>query len=597
MQFVDFSQHLSQLETTSSRLEMTSILADLYQHLKGEEIEQASYLLEGQLVPQYLSLEFQLSVKMIIRALARIQSQQTGKVAESITLFGESDSSQVESDVQKQYKKLGDVGLLAQEILSDNSTSSLNIHEVYEQLVVIAQENGEGSQERKLQRLVTLLEELDSLSAKYVVRIIVGRLRLGFSTMTMLDALSWAKTGSKQETAQLEEAFQRKADLGKLARTYLETTSEQQRLSALENYQTEEGVPIVPQLCQRLNDPEEVIEKMGEVIAEPKYDGLRVQIHMDASKTGSKPEIRAFTRNLENVSHMFPELAQLPELINAKSVILDAEAIGYDPTSGKLLLFQATMTRKRKHNIEETAQTIPLKFFVFDVIAVDGQSLINKELRERKDLLSSLFKQNEVFQPTEFIVTSDPKELQTYHEDQLGVGLEGVVIKQVVAPYQSGRKNWYWVKMKEKTGTRGKLNDTLDCVVMGYYFGRGKRTVFGIGAFLVGILDTENTFKTIAKIGTGLSDEQFKDLKIRADQLTSDSQPAEYDVRKELFPDIWIKPEIVVEVAADELTISPLHSAGYALRFPRLVRFRDDKSWKQATTLEEVQTMLVPETE
>ncbi|MDQ5951565.1 MAG: ligase 1 [Patescibacteria group bacterium] len=592
MQFAEFSKHLLELEKTASRLEMTRILAELFKKLKGEEIEEVSYLLEGQLVPQYLSLEFQLSIKMVLRALVRIEGSASGK-GEATNLFGEADSSELEGALQKRYKKLGDVGLLAAEVLDDSTAERLTISQVYKELVAIAQENGEGSQERKLASLVELFQKLDAASAKFVSRIIVGRLRLGFSTMTMLDALSWAQTGSKEETALLEEAFQRKADLGKLARTYLETSSTEQRAKVLESYQTEEGVPIVPQLCQRLNSPQEVIEKMGEVIVEPKYDGLRVQIHIDASTKSGDPEIRAFTRNLENVSQMFPELQHLPKLLTkAKSVILDAEAIGYDPATGKLALFQTTMTRKRKHEIEATATSIPLKFFVFDVIAIDGQSLIDKTLRERKDLLSKLFKQNETFLPTEFIVTKDPNELQTYHEEQLAEGLEGVVIKQVIAPYQSGRKNWYWVKMKEKAGTQGKLTDTLDTVVMGYYFGRGKRTAFGIGAFLVGVLDAQNTLKTIAKIGTGLSDEQFKELKERADKLVIQEKPAEYEVAKALIPDVWITPNIVTEVAADELTISPNHSAGYALRFPRLIRFRTDKSWENATTMTEVEQML-----
>lgn len=593
MQFSDFSHHLLELEGTSSRLEMTRILAELFKKLKGKEIEQVSYLLEGQLVPQYLSLEFQLSIKMVLRALVRIEAKQDESGGEPINLFGEADASELEATIQKRYKKLGDVGLLAAEILEKNKAKDISISQVYEELVTIAQENGEGSQERKLAQLVGLLQKLDGSSAKFVSRIIVGRLRLGFSTMTMLDALSWTQTGTKEETTLLEEAFQRKADLGKLANTYLEASTKEQRLKALATYQTEEGVPIVPQLCQRLNSPEEVIEKMSEVIVEPKYDGLRVQIHVDASIKSSKPEIRAFTRNLENVSQMFPELQQLPKYFNqAKSVILDAEAIGFDPSTGKLALFQTTMTRKRKHEIEETANAIPLKFFIFDVIAIDGKSLINEKLRVRKDLLAKLIKDNETFLPTDFIVTSDPKELQTYHEEKLAEGLEGVVIKQVNAPYQSGRKNWYWVKMKEKAGTQGKLTDTLDTVVMGYYFGRGKRTAFGIGAFLVGVLDAENKLKTIAKIGTGLSDEQFKELKERADTLVVKEKPAEYEVAKALIPDVWITPNIVTEVAADELTVSPNHSAGYALRFPRLIRFRTDKGWENATTMTEVEQML-----
>lgn len=593
MKFSEFSEYLTKLESTSSRLEMMKVLAEVFKKLKGEEIEQASYLLEGRLVPQYFSLEFQLSIKMVLKALARLLSaQETGSAEGATNLFGESDNSSSEKVMNAQYKKLGDVGALAEEILAKNSSEELTISQVYDKLVDIAKAAGSGSQEIKLQQLVELLRQLNPASAKYVSRIIVGRMRLGFSTMTMLDALSWATVESKEMTTVLDEAFQKKADLGKLARAYMEAGSQEKRNKVLEEYGVEVGIPIVPQLCQRLNDPEEVIEKMTEVIVEPKYDGLRVQIHFERDKKTGETNYTAYTRNLEEVSHMFPELARLGEYTLADSLILDSEAIGFDPKTGKLLPFQETMTRKRKHDISEMSQSVPLKFFVFDVLLVDGKSLISEKLRERKDVLSKVFKKNELFNQTEFITTSDPKELQTYHEQQLGGGLEGVVIKQVVAPYQSGRKNWYWVKLKEKAGTNGKLSDTLDCVVLGYYFGRGKRTAFGIGAFLVGVLDAENKFVTIAKIGTGLSDEQFKELKQRADKITSKEMPSEYVVAKELQPDVWVSPEIVVEVAADELTRSPLHSANYALRFPRLIKFRDDKSWEEATTMTEVENLL-----
>jgi DNA ligase-1 len=193
-----------------------------------------------------------------------------------------------------------------------------------------------------------------------------------------------------------------------------------------------------------------------------------------------------------------------------------------------------------------------------------------------------------VFFETPYIITNDPDELRTYHEHQLAEGLEGAVIKQLDSEYQSGRKGWNWVKIKEEEGTRGKLRDTLDCVVMGLYAGRGKRTEFGLGAFLVGVLDAEQRIKTIAKIGTGLSDEQFRELKKKTEPLMVESPPALYEVSKALVPDIWLQPSVVVEVAADEITRSPQHTAGVALRFPRLVRFREDKAWADVTTLAEV---------
>jgi DNA ligase-1 len=347
------------------------------------------------------------------------------------------------------------------------------------------------------------------------------------------------------------------------------------------------GVPVVPQLCQRLASPTAVIEKLKEVYVEPKYDGLRTQIHIFTDAQTGKKSVRIFTRSLEEVTHMFPEAEQLLREIKADNVVLDGEAIGYNKTTDTLLPFQETITRKRKHNVAATADKTPIRFFVYDVLSLAGKSLIDTPLHERKVILRTLFADSQLLRQPEFIVTTDPIELQHFHERQLAEGLEGVVIKQVNSPYQSGRKGWYWVKLKELTGTRGKLSDTLDCVVMGYYFGQGKRTAFGVGAFLVGVRDGEK-IKTIAKIGTGLTDEQFRELKTRADVLHVDSQPEAYDVPKTLLPPVWLRPELVVEIAADEITKSPTHTAGVALRFPRLVKFRDDKTVEQSTSVDEL---------
>lgn len=596
MLFRDFANYLLELENTPSRNQMTVLLAELFRKLADERTElsqvaSACYLLEGRLVPQYQSLEFQLSVKMVLKALARLEltsnADQTGG-----NLFGEMDFSNQEKSILARYKKIGDVGLLAEEMLPQKD-SNLDILSVYQQLVKIAKASGAGSQDQKVTGLVSLLSELDGLSARYVTRIVVGKMRLGFSTKTMLDALSWSAEGDKSLSTDLELAFQKKADLGQLATDFLSATNNQQRQVVLQNYEVQIGIPVVPQLCQRLNSAEEIIAKMKRVFAEAKYDGLRVQIHVLPEQKNNSQDaqqrVRAYTRNLEDVTYMFPELQLVPKFLNTDAAIFDSEAVGYDPATKHLLPFQNTITRKRKHAVEQAAKTVPLKFFIFDVLAVDDQSLIDESLRKRKDVLEKIFNKNEQFIITKYLETTDPKELQIFHETQLGLGLEGAVIKQVDAPYQSGRRSWYWVKIKEKQGQRGKLQDTLDCVVMGYFVGRGKRTKFGIGAFLVGVLTDNNVVKTIAKIGTGLSDEQFKELKKRADALMVADKPRVYEVAKELTPDVWTNPSLVVEIAADELTTSPLHTAGKALRFPRLVKFRDDKNWQDATTVAELQ--------
>ncbi|HKY74353.1 MAG TPA: ATP-dependent DNA ligase, partial [Patescibacteria group bacterium] len=335
----------------------------------------------------------------------------------------------------------------------------------------------------------------------------------------------------------------------------------------------------------------EMIEKMGKVFVEPKYDGTRVLIHV--KRYGKEWQVRTFTRNLEESSGMFPELKKAALSLHADEVILDSEAVGYDPETHKLLPFQLTIQRKRKHDIEETAQKIPLRFFVFDVLFLDGKNLIHHPLHERKDLLKKVLQGSDrAFHISPFIVTEDPEELRTYHSKQLGEGLEGAVVKQFASEYQPGRRGWSWVKFKEEEGTSGKLSDTVDCVVMGYYTGQGKRTKFGLGAFLVGVYDASaDVYKTIAKIGTGLSDAQWKEMKDRCDALTIKNPPKEYIVHEQLMPDVWVRPALVVEIAADEITKSPTHSAEMALRFPRLVKFRDDKDPDHATSLKELRAI------
>ncbi|KKT34247.1 MAG: putative DNA ligase, partial [Candidatus Gottesmanbacteria bacterium GW2011_GWB1_44_11c] len=353
---------------------------------------------------------------------------------------------------------------------------------------------------------------------------------------------------------------------------------------------------VMPALCQRLNHAAEIIEKMGEVAAEQKFDGTRVQIHFKRKGFGDGATVKTYTRNLEENSQMFPELSRLGEWVKGDEAVFDSEAVGIDIKTGQILPFQVTITRKRKHGVSETAKAIPLRFYLFDILAFDGRTLLAEPYFERRKVLAEAIKENKTVVVDETHRTSDPVELHKWHEEYLAEGFEGAVIKKWDGPYLPGRQGWNWVKIKEKEGSTG---DTLDLVVMGYYRGRGKRTVFGLGAFLVGVRKddppsrkaTEGQGKvvTIAKIGTGLSDDQFRDLKKRLDGLVVAEMPKEYEVDKALVADVWVEPKVVVEIAADEITKSPVHSAGVALRFPRLVKFRDDKDLAGVTTLAEVE--------
>ncbi len=588
MKFSTFSQHLQKLEETSSRLDMTAQLADLFQKLESDEIPLACYLMLGQLVPTYQSLEFNMSEKLTIRALARLLSEVSpDKSLPDENLFQEKDNSLYRQKIEQKFKELGDLGVAIEQLLVgvNNSGSDLSIPSVHQELVKIAQEEGDGSQERKINQTYELLLQLNSTSAKYVVRVIVGKLRLGFSTMTIIDALSWVQHQDKSDRKKIEQAYNKKADIGRLTRGYLQCHGQKEIDNFLQSYEVEVGIPVVPALCQRLNSSQEIIEKMGEVFAEPKYDGLRAQIHIDKSK---EQAYQVFTRNLDDVTYMFPELDEALKYVKAKRCVLDAEAIAYDKDSGKLLPFQQTITRKRKHGISNQSEQIPIRFYAFDCLLKDEKSLVNTPLTKRKQVLAQLFESNDILQATDYIQTSDPIQLHSYHEQQLALDLEGAVMKKIDAPYRGGRKGWRWVKIKETEGSQGKLADTLDCIVMGYYRGQGKRAAFGIGAFLVGVLAGENQIKTIAKIGTGLTDEQFKQIKQMADEHQTNKKPNQYQVPDDLIPDVWVNPDIVVEIAADELTNSPIHTAGQALRFPRLVEFRQDKDWEQATTIDEL---------
>ncbi len=205
-------------------------------------------------------------------------------------------------------------------------------------------------------------------------------------------------------------------------------------------------------------------------------------------------------------------------------------------------------------------------------------------------------------------ITSSPKEIEEYFEKQTKKGLEGIMAKKLDGIYRAGARDFNWIKYKKSYSS--KLSDTIDVVVMGYDVGQGKRQGFGIGDFLIGIYDDQKEmFVTVSKIGTGLTDEEWRELKVKSQKLKVKSKPKNYDVDKMMECDYWIEPKIVVEIRADEITRSPVHTAGrvmktsksgnaqevneagYALRFPRLERFRDDKEPKDATTLNEVKKM------
>ncbi|MCJ7792395.1 MAG: ATP-dependent DNA ligase [Candidatus Marinimicrobia bacterium] len=581
MTFKKLAIYFSQLEATASRNQITEILADLLKKADKNEVDKICYLSLGRLAPLYAGIEFNLAEKMMMRAIAQAYQQS-------------------EEKVRKEYKKIGDLGEVAKNFDQRAKSKPLSINQVYERLYQIALEGGEGSVERKIKNLAQLLNDLDGESVKYIVRIPLGKLRMGFSDLTILDALSWMITGDKSRRKEIEEAYNDRADGGQIAQI-IKTKG----LKGLKGIKVQIGVPIMPALCQRLPTAEEIVKKLGKMAIEPKFDGTRLQIHFSRKKKWEQKEdhlafdfqpkgfVRTFTRNLENTTNMFPDLVEAVfKEVKAQEAILDCEAIGYDPKTGKFLPFQETMKRKRKYGISLKSKEIPLKFFCFDVLYKDGQDLLKMPFNQRRAILAKMLSEkNKILILTPQILTENPQELRKYHDEQISKGLEGVIVKKWQEVYDPGRRGYTWVKLKQEKGKKGGgLADTLDCVVMGYNKGKGKRASFGLGAFLVGIRKG-NEFLTISKIGTGLTDDQWREMYQRCGQVKTKEKPKEYQVNKNLFPDSWCQPEIVVEIEADNITRSPIHTAQYALRFPRLVRFRDDKSVNEATTLKEAEKL------
>ncbi len=570
MKFKQVAKTFSQIEDTSSRLEITELLADLLKKVTPQEASIISNLSLGQLNPPYIGTQFNIASKTMIKILAKLLNKD-------------------EKEIKTQAQKLGDLGLVAAQ--GDwQAAEDLTLKQVNDRLHEIEKVSGVGSTEEKINQLENLLSGLTPESAKFVVRIVLGKLRLGFSDMTLVDAFSWMEVGNKSLRAIIEDAYNVCADIGLIA----QTIKEEKGINALKKMKVQIGIPIRLAAAERLPTAKDIFDKIGKCVAQQKLDGFRLQIHLD--KTGKKPKIKFYSRNLQDMSYMFPDLVKELEKLHVKTLICEGEAIVYDQNAGQFSPFQETVKRKRKHDIEKVAQELPLQLFVFDLLYLNGEQLLDKTHAVRRQTMEQLLKgfksENIKIVDEEEILSAD--QLEQYFLDAIDHGLEGLVVKRTQAEYKPGKRNFNWIKLKRSEG--GRLEDTLDTVILGYYLGTGKRTAFGIGALLVGVYNKkEDVFQTIAKIGTGLTDQKWKDVKKECDKYKVKEQPKNIICAKELYPDVWLSPELVCQAWADEISLSPRHSAGqtdkvigFSLRFPRFMKLREDKGPYEATTVTEI---------
>ncbi|MCL4397330.1 ATP-dependent DNA ligase [Candidatus Parvarchaeota archaeon] len=565
MRFEELCNYLLKLENTSKRLEMIDILSEVFSKTKSEEINYTVNFIQEQLLPPFYDIQLGIADKMVEKVIALAYNKPVTKILE-------------------EYKRIGDLGEIAEKESNTSNNQKTDITEVYGKLLKIANISGEGSIDEKIKELSELIANISPIESKFVIRFVMGKLRLGVGEATIMEALSKARTGSRKFKVNIERAFNLCSDLGYVAEVLYSKGEE-----GINKFEINAMKPIRPALAERLGSSKEILERMGKCAIDQKLDGFRAQVHK------KDKEVRVFSRNLEDITHFMPEIVEEVRKIDCQDLIIDGEALTYDENTNVLYPFQITIQRKRKHNVEEVSQELPLRLFVFDIMLFNKESLINEPYLERRGILDKLFSNTRTISKTKMIITNDEKELDKFFDLTIEEGLEGIVAKRLDSPYSAGARNFNWIKMKRSY--KSKLNDTVDLVILGYFKGRGQRAGFGLGAVLAGVYDSkEDKFKSITKVGSGFSEEQFKQLFKILNEIKVDNKPARVD--SIMQPDVWVVPKYIIAVKADEITRSPTHTAGmkegigYALRFPRAVSFiRTDKKADDANTVKDIVEM------
>ncbi|MBN2127285.1 MAG: ATP-dependent DNA ligase [Candidatus Diapherotrites archaeon] len=600
MDFSIVADFFQKIESASSRLEMTDFYAELLNKTDLTDIKEVIYLSQGKIAPDFNGIELGLGENLVIEAIRKT----TGYSKEKI---------------MQDFLKKGDLGEViyffsANKIQKTLFKEVLSVQKVFSNLKRIGLSSGHGSQETKLKLLSELFNSANASEAKFIARIVLGKTRLGLGDSSIMDALAIIYSfefpilfkkelnlieenlkEKKEEKRKIETDLRIKQNLKELIESkynihpdlgFICFKLKEKGLKGLNEIEIETGIPIRPTLAERLSNAEEIIEKLGKCIVEGKYDGLRLQCHKN------KDEVIIFSRKQENMTAMFPELVKgIQEQIKAEKVIFEGEALAFNEKEKKFYPFQITMQRKRKYGVKEKSEEVPLTLFCFDLMYLNGKNLMDLTLTERRKSLNSIIGKGKRIKLTDSILASDAKTLEKFFNESVSKGLEGIIAKDLNAKYIAGARKFAWIKLKKSYND--ELNDSMDLVIIGFFKGKGKRTQFGVGALLCAVFDSiEHSFKSVAKIGTGLSEEQLKELNELLSVISLKEKPL--NVVSEIIPDVWVEPKYVIEVIADEITRSPIHAAaksennGLALRFPRMIQFRQDKNPEDATTENEL---------
>lgn len=571
MKFSIISDALQKMEETSKRLELTDILVKLIQEIPEDVISKTIYLIQGKLRPNFEGVELGIAEKLVMRAMSK---------SSGIPL----------KNIEQDYNKGGDLGQTAENILQEKiqttfTSETITLEKVYETLFKIAKLEGKGSQEMKMRYVSSMLNDATPQEAKFILKILLGTLRLGIAENTVMDALAIAFTGKKENREVIENAYNVSSDLGKVAEVLSVDGIEQ-----IKKFQIKLFSPIRPMLADRIKSEEDTVKKFQEEFAaEFKLDGERAQIHKQ------KDRIMIFSRSLENITSYYPDIVEkISGRIVAENVILEAEVVAMNSNSGDFLPFQELMHRRRKYEIEDAVTKYPITVNFFDILFSDEKNCMDMKYLERRKLLEKIIKQDNFARLIPMSIIESEEQILEVLENSINSGCEGLMLKHLDSTYRAGIRGSNWLKLKREY--QNDLGDSLDLVVVGAFFGKGRRTGKYGTLLLATYNDEEDTFPSICKVGTGFTDESLDQLyQILSPKVTLKKNPR---IVSEMEADVWFEPELVIEIVASEITQSPIHktaldrikeNAGLALRFPKFTgKIRTEKNSEDASTDEEV---------
>ncbi len=546
------------LGNTTKRLEKIEILSKFLEYL-SEKDKDILYLLNGEIYPTYDERKIGISNQLVIKAISKASGNSPDKVVQ-------------------EWKKIGDLGKVAEKLINTKKQSTLFLKshlttdKVIENLRKLPELEGEGTIEKKLILITELLVSASPIEALYIVRTLLGDLRIGIQESTIRESLAKAFFNSDKESSKIiQEAIDHSNDLAKVF-----LISKKGKISEFDKISLEVGKPIKAMLAQKVKNIEEGFKAVGKPCAiEYKYDGFRLIIHKKDSK------IKLFTRKLENVTKQFPEAVEyIQKYVRGESFILDSEAIGYNKKTKEYTPFQAISQRiRRKYNIEKIREELPIEINVFDILYYNGKSLIKEPFEKRTQLIRKIIKETPYkIVSSKQIITDNLNKAEEFYKKALKDNQEGIMMKNLSTAYQPGNRVGHMLKVKPS-------EKDLDLVITGAEYGTGKRSGW-LSSFILSCMGKEEQeFLEIGRVGTGIKEKDEQEG-VSFNELNDLLKPL---IIKEQGKDVKIKPKIVVAVTYQEIQESPNYSSGWALRFPRITSLRPDKHLSEIASLQEIE--------